>query len=169
MNKILGPVPLAIMVKTYKYLICMAAFELRISAAWCINFALLTSASAEMILALDSLSVLEVIDRSLCSSLVIDMSLMNICSTYTPIIMMNASYTPFVDFPVDELFDSICNFLPFFQQILQSILPTNSPQSSIGDLSHSKHDILDSVMCNFGIDDAIVHASINADCYVVFS
>lgn len=59
----------------------MAALELRMSAAWCINFALLTSASAEMILALESLSVLDVMERSLCSYCAIIMSLMKICST----------------------------------------------------------------------------------------
>lgn len=64
MKSSLFPVPLATACKIYKYLICMAALELRISAAWCINLALSTSAAADMIFAFDSLSVLEVIDKS---------------------------------------------------------------------------------------------------------
>lgn len=54
MNKSLFPVPLATACRIYRYLICMAAFELRMSAAWCMSLALSTSAEAEMILAFDS-------------------------------------------------------------------------------------------------------------------
>lgn len=87
MKRSLFPVPLATACRIYRYRICIAALELRISAAWCMSLALSTSAEAEMILALDSRSVLEVMDRSAWSSGVMVMSLMKICSTNTPRLM----------------------------------------------------------------------------------
>jgi hypothetical protein len=62
----------------------MAGFELRMSAAWCINLALFTSASADIIFALESRYVFEVIERSLWMSAANIMSFMKICSTYIP-------------------------------------------------------------------------------------
>lgn len=53
MNNNLFPLPLEMDCKMSKYLICMAAFEFKISAALCISLALYTSAEAEIIFALD--------------------------------------------------------------------------------------------------------------------
>ena len=64
MKRSLFPVPFATACRIYKYLICIAAFEFRISAAWCISLALYTSAEAEIILAFDNLSVFDVMERS---------------------------------------------------------------------------------------------------------
>ena len=50
---------------TYKYRICMAAFEFKMSADSLINLAASTSACAEMILLSANLLVLAVIDKSL--------------------------------------------------------------------------------------------------------
>ena len=83
-NIILPPPPFDTDCKIYKYLICMAALEFKMSAASCISFALFTSAYAEMILALASLSVLEVIERSFWRPESICISLMKICSTKIP-------------------------------------------------------------------------------------
>ena len=83
-NIIFPPPPFETDCKIYKYLICIAAFELRMSAASCISFALFTSASAEMILAFANLSVFEVIERSFWRPGSMCISLMKICSTKIP-------------------------------------------------------------------------------------
>lgn len=55
--------------KVYKYLICIAAFELSSSAACLISFADYTSALAEMILLSASLLSLAALDNDSCRSL----------------------------------------------------------------------------------------------------
>ena len=69
---------------------------------------------------------------------------------------------------VNKLLNSVGNGLSFFKKVLKSILTADGSESGIGYFSYWLHDVLNSVICSFGVNDSIIDAGINIDSDIIF-